>query len=137
MRVLPAFEAIPAPRRVARCPFRRTPVRSGPVVEVGEAAVKPCVVAGLAVLAATVWRVLVEGAAVAVRMVRRVLGEGAEAAVRMVRRVLAEGAAVAVTRDGVEEEVAAPGSSRSGQAVAYPRQFIVRAATQLEAILMV
>ena len=82
----------------------------------------PCVIAGLAVVVGMVWRAQ---------------AEVAEGVVRMVWRVRAEGAAVAVTRDGVEEEVAAPGSSRSGQAVACPRQFIVRAATQLEAILMV
>lgn len=87
-----------------------------------EAATTPCVVAGPAVLAGMVCRVQVEVAEVAVRMVWRVQVEVAEAAV--------------VTRDGVEGEVAAPGSSRSGQAVACPREFIVRVAEQLETFLM-
>jgi hypothetical protein len=88
---------------VSRSWSRPAPVRSGLAVEVEEAEalalVTPCVIAGTALAARTVWREEVEVAVAAVMMVRRVQVEVAEAA---------------GTRCRVEGEVAASGSSRSG-----------------------
>lgn len=124
MQLLPASDATLAPRRVSRSSSRPAPVRSGFAVEVVEVvevgAVTPYAVAG---------RVVVAG------LLRRVEAAEEEVVVPMVWRLQAAEVVVGA-RCRVEGEVAAPGSSRSGQAVACPRQFIVRVTTQLEAILM-